>query len=115
MNDKMIETFDAVVSEGSFAKAAERLFCSNVTVMNQINMLENETGVVLFNRTNHGARLTAAGRIFYEDMRRVTEMIDHSVNRARQAAASGSARCARLRSMPSSCTKVSRRWFGTSW
>lgn len=89
MNDKMIETFDAVVSEGSFAKAAERLFCSNVTVMNQINMLENETGVVLFNRTNHGARLTAAGRIFYEDMRRVTEMIDHSVNRARQAAASG--------------------------
>ncbi|MDD7408285.1 MAG: LysR family transcriptional regulator [Anaerovoracaceae bacterium] len=89
MNDKMIETFEAVVSEGSFAKAAEKLYCSNVTVMNQINTLESETGVTLFNRTNHGADLTAAGRIFYEDMRRVTEMISKSVSRARQTAASG--------------------------
>ncbi|MGI6206039.1 MAG: LysR family transcriptional regulator [Anaerovoracaceae bacterium] len=85
----MIQTFEAVVTGGSFAKAAEKLYCSNVTVMNQINLLETEVGVTLLHRTNHGVKLTAAGRIFYEDMKRVNNMIVHSVDRAKQAAASG--------------------------
>ncbi len=59
-----IRTFLTVARCGSFSAAAEQLYLSKVSVMNQMNALEAELGVPLFTRTRRGAALTEAGRSF---------------------------------------------------
>lgn len=76
----LIETAEA----GSFAKAAERLHISPVSVMNQINALEASWGVRLFERTNRGVVLTAAGRSLCADAKRIIAESEAAVMRARE-------------------------------
>lgn len=89
MNDNEITAFIKVVQKGSFAGASKELFCSSVSVMNQINALESDINVPLFDRTNHGVRLTAAGRAFYEDMVRIRGQMDSAIQNAQSISASG--------------------------
>ena len=76
----LIETAEA----GSFAKAAERLHITPVSVMNQINALEARWGVRLFERTNRGVVLTAAGRSLCVDAKRMIAESEVAVTRARE-------------------------------
>ena len=76
----LIETAEA----GSFAKAAERLHITPVSVMNQINALEARWGVKLFERTNRGVVLTAAGRSLCADAKRMIAESEAAVTRARE-------------------------------
>ena len=76
----LIETAEA----GSFAKAAERLHITPVSVMNQINALEARWGVKLFERTNRGVVLTAAGRSLCADAMRMIAESEAAVTRARE-------------------------------
>ena len=64
MFDGKLETFVKVAADGSFTKAAEGLYITPTAVMKQINALEVELAVTLFERTNHGLRLTTAGESF---------------------------------------------------
>lgn len=64
MFDGRLETFIKVAECGSFSKAAEDLFITPTAVMKQINALEKEISVTLFERTNHGLRLTKAGESY---------------------------------------------------
>lgn len=72
-----IYTFLKVADLGSFSKAAEELYISKVSIMNQINSLEERVGVNLFDRSNKGVTLTEAGRLFY---RKSKELLDFSNN-----------------------------------
>ena len=54
----------AIAEEGTFNKAAERLYISQPSLMSAIKALEEELGLVLFNRTGRGATLTADGSAF---------------------------------------------------
>ena len=54
MYNQQIKTFITVADCGSFSKAAEKLFITTVSVMKQVNALENHIGVKLLVRTNHG-------------------------------------------------------------
>lgn len=76
----LIETAEA----GSFARAAERLHITPVSVMNQINALEARCGVKLFERTNRGVVLTAAGRSLCADAKRMIAESEAAVTRARE-------------------------------
>src|SRR3954466_7370864 len=62
MNRKQLETFAAIVRLGSFAAAAARLNATQSTVSARIQELEQSLGVVLFDRTQRRAHLTAKGR-----------------------------------------------------
>ena len=62
MYNPQIETLIQVADAGSFSKAAERMYITSVSIMNQINALEKRIGVKLFERTNQGVELTEAGR-----------------------------------------------------
>ena len=64
MFDGRLETFIKVADCGSFTKAADDLFITPTAVMKQINSLEKELSVTLFERTNHGLRITKAGESF---------------------------------------------------
>ena len=58
--------FHVVASEGSGARAAERLGVTQPTISEQVRALERSIGVTLFERTPAGLRLTEGGRVAYE-------------------------------------------------
>ena len=67
-----LECFIAVAEELNFSAAAERLFTTQPAITYQINALEKETGLHLFERTTRRTKLTAAGQSFYLDMVQMT-------------------------------------------
>lgn len=85
MNEQL-KTFVQVAESGSFSKAAEQLFISSTAVMKQMNLLEKQAGTPLFNRTNHGVRLTEAGAAFIKDAKFMLQYYQEALIRMRQAA-----------------------------
>ena len=83
MFDGRLETFIKVAECGSFTKAADDLYITPTAVMKQINALERELSVTLFDRTNHGLRITKAGESFLQDARYIVEYISRAEQRAR--------------------------------
>jgi DNA-binding transcriptional LysR family regulator len=59
-----IGTFLAIAQLGGFTRAAERLHRSQPAISRRINLLEQELGAPLLERTGRGVRLTEAGRAF---------------------------------------------------
>lgn len=88
MYNRELITFIAVADQGSFLKAAQELYTTPASVMNQMNKLERLIGVKLIERTNQGTHLTAAGRSIYQDAKQMIEFADEAVKKARQLAAS---------------------------
>ncbi|HBC25743.1 MAG TPA: LysR family transcriptional regulator, partial [Pseudomonas sp.] len=68
-----------------FGRAAEQLRISQPPLSQQIQALEQELGVRLFDRTNRRVALTDAGRLFLEETRRTLAQVDKSVDVARRA------------------------------
>lgn len=66
LNEFKLLVFHKVATEGSFSKAAEDLYVSQPAVTKQINSLEDELGIKLFERSSKGIVLTAAGKLFLE-------------------------------------------------
>ncbi|MCP4912146.1 MAG: LysR family transcriptional regulator [Oligoflexia bacterium] len=60
-----IETFLAVVECGSFKSASEKLFRSQPALSVAVKKLEEELGVLLFNREDYRPKLTEQGEVFY--------------------------------------------------
>ncbi|GIP44751.1 LysR family transcriptional regulator [Paenibacillus sp. J45TS6] len=87
MYSRQIEIFVAVVESGSFNKAADKLFLSTTAVMKQINLLEDQLGVSVVERSNQGISLTPAGQSYYEDAERIISLSRNAVQKARQIAA----------------------------
>ena len=61
--------FEAVVSEGSFQAAADKLLRSQPTVSSSVKNLENQLRLSLLDRSGYRVALTDAGRSFYERTR----------------------------------------------
>lgn len=66
-----LEVLEAVVEEGTFAKAARRLHRTQSAVSYGISKLEESLGVELFDRSGHRAVLTEAGRVVLDEGRGV--------------------------------------------
>lgn len=84
MFDGRLDTFVKVAEVGSFTKAADALYITPTAVMKQINALENELAVTLFDRTHHGLHLTKAGESFLADARYMLEYLDRAMQKARE-------------------------------
>ena len=61
INNINFTSFIRVAEAGSFNKAAEDLYITSTALIKQINLLENDLGVHLFERTHRGLTLTKAG------------------------------------------------------
>jgi LysR family hydrogen peroxide-inducible transcriptional activator len=68
MNLRDLKYIVAVAETGHFGRAAERCFVSQPTLSGQIKKLEDELGVVIFERTNRAVTVTPIG----------TEILDHA-------------------------------------
>jgi DNA-binding transcriptional LysR family regulator len=69
MNLRQISYLLAVVEEGSFTRAAQRLSVAQPSLSQQVRALERELGGELLERMPNGVQLTAAGRAFLPDAR----------------------------------------------
>lgn len=65
MELKQLECFLAVSKLKSFTRAAEQLYISQPSVTTAVRRLEDELGIILFERNKKQAILTAEGRVFY--------------------------------------------------
>ncbi|WP_304251566.1 LysR family transcriptional regulator [Limosilactobacillus gastricus] len=83
--DKHLLSFLKVTEVGSFNKAAELMYITPSAVIKQINLLENNIGVPLFERTHRGLKLTAAEESLYQDAKRIIQICDETEIRARSA------------------------------
>lgn len=85
MYNHKLETFIMVADRGSFSKAAEELFVSPPAIIKQINLLEDDLEVQLFDRTHRGVKLTASGKSLYNDAKYIIGYAKDSVKRAKNA------------------------------
>jgi len=79
-----VVAFIAVVSEGSFAKAGDRLGVGRSAISRSVHKLEQQLGARLFFRTTRSTSLTREGELFYENCRPGVERIVQAVDGLRE-------------------------------
>jgi len=79
-----VVAFIAVVSEGSFAKAGDRLGVGRSAISRSVQKLEEQLGARLFIRTTRSTSLTREGELFYENCLPGVERIVQAVDGLRE-------------------------------
>ncbi|MGV9801557.1 LysR family transcriptional regulator [Mycobacterium sp. NPDC003449] len=79
MDLRELRTFVAVVEEGRFAGAAQRLNLSQPAISHTIRGLEKQCGVMLLERTSSGVVTTAAGKLLISEARAVLARFEQAV------------------------------------
>jgi len=78
------EALEAVVKYGGFARAAEHLHKVQSAVSHQVQKLEKQLGVKLFDRDGYRVCLTPAGEAILAEGRRLLAQAEHLRSVARQ-------------------------------
>lgn len=81
-----LQCFDAVVREGGFQAAADKLLRAQPTVFAAVKNLETQLDLTLFDRSGYRVALTDAGRSFHDQARVFLQELQVLQNRARQLA-----------------------------
>lgn len=76
MYNHLLDIFKYVADEGSINKASKKLFVSPVSVYKEINKLEKQLGVTLFERDTRGCYLTNEGKKVYKGFLEIKEISD---------------------------------------
>ena len=116
MYNPQLDAFIKVADSGSFSKAAEAMYISAPAIIQQINLLEASCGFKLFVRSNHGVKLTPAGRSLYEDAKTIIRLSQDALNKARRLAKSsettvriGTSLLYKCRLLPDLWTRISEK------
>src|SRR5262245_33472926 len=80
MELSQLEFFVTVVEEGSFSKAAERVFRTQPAVSIAIRRLEEEIGAPLFERSQKTPALNEVGRLVYDYAKRILALRDQALD-----------------------------------
>jgi DNA-binding transcriptional LysR family regulator len=83
MNFRQLRTFITIADAGGFARAEGRLHLSQPAASRQIQALEMELGVPLFNRIGRRIQLTSEGEDLLRRGRRLLQEADSFGDRAR--------------------------------
>ena len=84
MDLRRLRYFVAVAEELSFNRAAMRLHMAQPPLSAQIKNLEEDLGVLLFERTSRGVRITEAGEVLLEEARRIFVQVDQTESLVRR-------------------------------
>jgi DNA-binding transcriptional LysR family regulator len=82
MELRHLRYFVAVGEEQHYGRAARRLRVAQPALSRQIQDLEEEVGFKLFERLPRGVKLSAAGKLFLEDARRILQEVNKAAERA---------------------------------
>jgi DNA-binding transcriptional LysR family regulator len=80
MEFSQLEFFVTVVEEGSFSKAALRVYRTQPAVSIAVRRLEEEIGAPLFERSQKTPVLTEAGELLYDYAKRILSLRDQTFN-----------------------------------
>jgi len=86
MELRHLRYFVAVGEEQHYGRAAQRLRVAQPALSRQIQDLEDEVGFKLFERLPRGVKLSAAGKLFLEDARRILQQVSEAAARAARVA-----------------------------
>lgn len=84
MYSRQLESFIETAKAGSFTKAARTLYIAPSSLIQQIDLLEQRLGVVLFDRSHRGVELTEAGELIHREAIEIMRRADEAVVHARQ-------------------------------
>jgi len=73
MTLQQLKYVDGIARCGTFTEASARLFVTQPTLTESVRLLEEELGIVLFNRTSRGATLTREGEAFLASARQILD------------------------------------------
>ena len=80
MEMNQLEFFRKVVEEGSFSKAAERVYRTQPAVSIAIRRLEEEIGAPLFERSQKTPALTDVGQVVYDYAKQILSLRDQALD-----------------------------------
>ncbi|MBU9618683.1 MULTISPECIES: LysR family transcriptional regulator [Pseudomonadota] len=83
MELRHLRCFVVLAEELHFTRAAERLHIEQPPLSRAIKELEEELGVLLFDRNRRGTVLTAAGATFLQDVRRLFTVLEQARENAK--------------------------------
>jgi DNA-binding transcriptional LysR family regulator len=86
MELRHLRYFVAVGEEQHYGRAASRLRVAQPALSRQIQDLEAEVGFKLFERLPRGVKLSAAGKQFLQDARRILQEVNEAAGRAGRVA-----------------------------
>src|SRR5437773_2366998 len=86
MELRHLRYFVAVGEDQHYGRAAQRLRVAQPALTRQIQDLEEEIGFKLFDRLPRGVKISAAGKIFLEDARRILQEVNEATIRAGRVA-----------------------------
>src|SRR5690349_16842464 len=86
MELRHLRYFVAVGEEQHYGRAAERLGIAQPALSRQIRDLEKELGFALFDRLPRGVKLSAAGKLYLSDARRILQEVEGAKRRAERVA-----------------------------
>src|ERR1700740_3009364 len=86
MELRHLRYFVAIGEEENYRRAAQWLHVAQTALSTQIQDLEAELGFKLFDRLPRGVKLSAAGRLFLEDARRILQQVSEAAARAARVA-----------------------------
>ena len=78
-----LQTFLTVAESKSFTAAAEKLYISHTSLIQQMNALEKALGFSLFHRSPRGVVLTESGTLFYEEFQKLIGQADEVIGKCR--------------------------------
>jgi len=78
---QQMESLIYLVEEGSFSRAAKRVFLTQPSLTKHIKNLEEAVNARLVNRENMGISLTTEGKIIYDYSRRILKLRDEAKER----------------------------------
>ena len=86
LNIDTLRSFAAIAATGSLSKTAERMRVSQSTLTRQVQLLEQEMGGKLFERSHSGVALTAAGHTLFDAISTLIPQLDAAVAETRKRA-----------------------------
>jgi DNA-binding transcriptional LysR family regulator len=86
MELRHLRYFVAVGEEQHYGRASRRLRVAQPALSRQIQDLEAEVGFKLFQRLPRGVKLSAAGKLFLQDARRILREVNEAAERAGRVA-----------------------------
>jgi len=81
---QQMEAVVALIAEGSFSRAAEKMHLTQPALTKNIKNVENCLGLKIVNRSNSGITLTAEGRMVYSYARRIINLRNEAGDKLRQ-------------------------------